>query len=87
MAYLEKHWPRSCAVEIKVGNNKLLPHQVSALDKVVAGVHSHKIADRGARNPYDGYVLKDADALIVRCKGRLCTLEVVNTGEIRKIRV
>ena len=65
--WFEKNYPRSVAVEIKVGKNKTKSHQDLALKEVQDGVFSYKIPDLGRKNPFDFFTLKNADAFVVTC--------------------
>lgn len=76
-AWLEKNYPHSCAVEVKIKGSELKPHQKIALSQVDKGNFSYKIPDMGRSNPFDGFVLKNADALVVVCEGRKCQVEDV----------
>lgn len=67
IAFFRDHHPRSVAIEVKILGGKLKPHQTIALKQVEAGSFSFKIPDRGARNPFDAFVLKSADAYVVVC--------------------
>lgn len=73
LKWFEDNYPYSCAVEVKVGKNKLLPHQEIALKQVTDGAFSYKIPDMGVRNPFDGFILKGAHAFVVTCEGMTCT--------------
>ncbi len=70
--WFEENWPNSVALEIKVGKNKILPHQEIALNQVTKGLFSYKIPDTGRRNPFDAFVLKKADAFVIFCDGNKC---------------
>jgi len=72
IAWFEKNYPYTVALEIKVDNNKLLPHQESALKTVGDGVFSYKIPDGRFRNPFDAIVLQDAHPYVVRCTDGMC---------------
>lgn len=87
MEWLTNNYPRSCEFEIKVGKNVLLPHQKVVLQKVVDGTYIQKHPDLGHRTGLDGHFMKDADALVIRCKGRTCVVTVMNTGEQFNIQV
>jgi hypothetical protein len=76
VAWFREHYPRSCALEIKVGDNKILPHQDRALKETQNGCFSYKIPDMGRQNPFDAFLLKGADGVLVRCDGRQCRAEV-----------
>lgn len=76
LAWFEKHYPRSCAIEIKYGKNILLEHQITALTRVKKGSFSYKIPDMGRKNPFDAVYLKNADAIVVRCENKKCTAVV-----------
>jgi hypothetical protein len=70
--WFRDNYPRSCALEIKVGKNKILPHQDRALRETQDGCFAHKIPDMGRQNPFDAFLLKGADGILVRCDGREC---------------
>lgn len=72
MDWFLKHYPDDVLVEVKVGKNKLLPHQDATLNKVKEGVFKYKFPDMGRRTPGDFIVLKKAKAFEVRCNGRNC---------------
>lgn len=82
MAWFQKHYPFSVALEIKVGKNKVLPHQYTALEAVERGDFSYKLPDTGKRNPFDAVVLKNAHAFVVRCEGRQCSAQRVDSSEV-----
>lgn len=65
VAWLERNYPNTCAFEIKIKGNKEKPHQTIALRQVDAGTFAWKIPDMGRRNPFDGFLLKKADALTI----------------------
>lgn len=67
LKWFEDHYPYSCALEIKVGKNKVLDHQLIALKQVADGTFSYKIPDTGRRNPFDAVVLQNAKAFIITC--------------------
>jgi hypothetical protein len=79
LLWFKKNYPRSAAIEIKYGKNKLEEHQVTALAQVAKGSFTYKIPDMGRMNPFDGFLLKDADACLVTCEGRTCLVEVNKT--------
>jgi hypothetical protein len=79
LTWFRKNYPRSCAIEIKYGKNKLEEHQKTALAQVAKGVFAHKIADTGRKNPFDAFLLKNADAIVVTCEKRNCLVEVNQT--------
>jgi hypothetical protein len=81
ISWFADNWPRSCAIEVKVDGGEVLEHQAIALAKVSAGKFSYKIPDMGRKNPFDGFVLKDADAFVVTCKGRKCEVVDVNNNK------
>ena len=85
--WFEENWENSCAIEIKVGKNKVLPHQEVALKKVAKGTFSYKIPDMGNRICYDVFMLKDADAFVVRCDKRICSVLNVKNNEEFTIKV
>ena len=88
LAWFLKNYPTSCAIEIKYGaNKKPLPHQTAALRKVALGAFAYKIGDKGTRVPFDGVVLKNAHAIIARCEGLYCEIEVLNTGKRFTIKI
>lgn len=78
MRWFEKHYPRSCNVEVKIKGNTLLRHQEGALKKTQAGVFTHKMPDMGMRNPCDFYMIKDGDGVLVTCDGRTCEARVMS---------
>jgi len=67
-----KNYPKSVALEIKIKGNKAKPHQIIALKQVQDGKFYYKFPDMGRRNPFDGIVLKNTDAFVVTCDGRIC---------------
>lgn len=71
--WFRENYANSVALEIKVGKNRALPHQRAALCAVQDGMFSYKIPDQGARNPFDAFVLYNADAFLVTCIGNKCT--------------
>lgn len=71
-AWFEKNYPKSVAIEIKVKGGRFLPHQAIALRMVQNGVFSHKFPDMGRLNPFDGVILKGADAFEVWCDKGVC---------------
>lgn len=71
--WFAKNYPRSVALEVKIKGNKVLPHQEIALKQVQGGTFSYKLPDTGRRNPFDAFVLKNADAFVVECSGWRCT--------------
>lgn len=72
MKWFEDNYPFSVAVEVKIRGNAILSHQDVALNQVQTGSFSYKIRDSGARNPFDFFVLKQADAFVVTCDGKWC---------------
>ena len=72
MDYFKLHYPKSVAVEVKVLGGKLADHQQAALNQVTKGLFAHKLKDMGNRQPFDFFILKDADAFVVICNGRKC---------------
>ena len=58
--YAHPNW----ALEVKLWNNKPVPHQVAALKQVEDGKFMYKIPDQGKRNPFDYIRLGDADAIV-----------------------
>lgn len=72
LAWFKENYPKSVALEVKVGKNKLLPHQEAALREVSRGSFSYKLLDSGARMPFDAFVLIDADAFLVICNKKTC---------------
>ncbi len=88
LRWFRNNYPHSCAIEIKYGKNTLEEHQKTALAQVQAGAFTFKIPDTGRRNPFDGFLLRDAYACVVICEGRTCNVECTNkkktdTFEIR----
>lgn len=82
MQYFKENYPRSALIEIKIGNRPLVGHQEKSLQEVADGVFVYKLPDQGVRTPADVVLFKDADAIVVRCKGNKCNAEVLNTGEV-----
>ena len=73
IAWFKKNYTQnSVALEIKVGKNKPLPHQVAALKEVEAGSFAYKLPDQGRRVPFDAVILTNADAYVVLCDGLKC---------------
>lgn len=66
LAWMEKNWPNSAGIEVKIEKGKLKDHQARALKKVDSGTFIHKLKDTGDRQPFDAILLKDADAVVVR---------------------
>lgn len=81
--WFEMNYPNSCALEIKVKGNKLLPHQSIALTVVQNGSFSYKIPDMGHRSPFDAFVLKRADAFVVTYDDGICTAVSPNGKSFR----
>jgi hypothetical protein len=78
LGWFAENWPRSCAIEVKVTGGKVRGHQALALAKVASGKFCYKIPDMGKKNPFDGFVLKDADAFVVTCEGKTCEVVDIN---------
>lgn len=63
----------NCAIEIKATNKNTIPekalqdHQRKALLNAKSTGIVHKIADSKRRNPFDAFMLKNADAFVVAC--------------------
>ena len=72
MAWFDKNWHGSIAVEVKIKGNKMSEHQNAALLQVQKGSFKHKIADTGRRNPFDFFILKRANAFLVICEDLKC---------------
>ncbi len=72
LEWFSVNYPTSVAVEVKIKGNKLKPHQELSLNEVQGGAYYFKIPDMGRRNPFDGFVLKNANAFTVTCDGRKC---------------
>jgi len=77
--WLSKNWPKSFAVEVKIRGGRVLPHQKVNLKKVAAGRFAYKIPDMGRQNPFDGFCLKDADALLCVVDGKKVECSVNDT--------
>lgn len=77
--WFEDNYHKSVALEVKVGKNKTLSHQDTALNKVAQGCFGYKIPDMGRKVPFDIFILKDADAFVVTCNGREC--EAIRKGD------
>lgn len=71
--WFEEHYSGSVALEIKIGNTRVLPHQKTALRQVQSGVFSMKLPDTGRKMPFDVFILKRANSFVVRCNGNACT--------------
>ena len=81
--WFEKNWKNSAAIEIKVGKNKLKPHQEIALRMVAKSTFSYKIPDMGRVICFDGFLLKNADSFIVTCNDGICEgLNLTNNEKI-----
>lgn len=80
--WLLKNYPRSFGYEVKVGKNKLLPHQKQVLKKIANGKFGYKIPDMGRRNPIDGFGLINGDALVCTVTGKNVSCIVNDTHEI-----
>lgn len=78
-----KHWPRSTIIEVKVKGGRVKEHQRSLLDRV-AKTHTfkYKHPDMGQRTPGDGFTIKDGDAVLCWCDGRVCQCEINNEEKI-----
>jgi len=72
MKWFKENWRKSYAVEVKIMTGRLKTHQPAALKKVVQNEFDMKLKDFGARNPFDFFGLKNADAFIVFADGRDC---------------
>lgn len=81
-AWFLKNWPRNVALEVKVDNGSLLPHQKAALKQVLEGKFLYKIPDMGKRNPFDYVVLPDADAVYCVVVGKKATCTVNGNIEL-----
>lgn len=85
--WLREHYPKSVAYEVKIKGGKIYKHQPIALKQVHDGLFSYKPPDTGRRNPFDGIILKDADALLIICDGRFCTAYDYQMNEQFKLKV
>lgn len=72
IAWFEKYWAKSVAVEVKRKGGRLKEHQSAALNEVARGTFKHKLADTGRRQPFDFFILKKADAFLVVCEDYKC---------------
>lgn len=72
LEWFANNYPYTVAVEVKIKGNKVLPHQELALKEVQNGSFKYKIADSGIRLPFDGFVLKGAEAYVVTCDQNTC---------------
>lgn len=70
--WFEANYPGTVAIEIKIKGNKVKDHQEIALHKVQDGSFAYKIPDTGRKNPFDGFVLKNAEAFVVTVDERNC---------------
>lgn len=72
------NYPHNFTLEVKVGKNKALEHQIIALKKVHEGKFLYKIPDMGRRLPFDLIGIKVPDsvhAFVVTCNGNVCVAE------------
>ena len=75
LSWFKKNHPSSCALEIKnttkntIPKSAVLPHQLLALkDSKSSNGLIHKLSDESRRQqPYDAFMLKNADAYVVAC--------------------
>jgi hypothetical protein len=58
------HPGKNWGLEVKLWNNKPLPHQRAALKQIEDGEFLYKIPDMGRRNPLDFVCLGDGDAIV-----------------------
>lgn len=65
IAWFERNYDHSVALEIKMQGGRVLPHQRASLIQVSSGVFSYKLPDMGKRLPFDAFILHGADAFIV----------------------
>lgn len=71
--WFRKNYANSCAIEIKATNKNTIPekalqdHQKKALRDAKHRIIVHKIADNKRRNPFDAFMLTNADAFVVAC--------------------
>lgn len=79
MAWFKRNWPNSCAIEVKIRRGVAKEHQIKALQEVSRGVFGYKIPDMGRRNPFDSFILKNADAFLVICEGYTCEVENIKS--------
>ena len=86
LKWFELYHDKSSAVEVKIKGNKLKPHQEVALNQVQAGAFSYKMPDTGVRLPFDGFVLKNAEAWVVTCDGNECEA-VRRDGKVMYLRL
>lgn len=77
LEWFRQNYPYTVALEIKIGNAPLLPHQRAALMEVHASSFAHKIRDT-AKNPFDAFVLQHAEAFVVRCEEHTCVAERID---------
>lgn len=78
-----KNYPSNFTLEIKVDNNKALPHQITALNQVHNGIFLYKIPDMGRKNPFDYIGIKQSDsvhAFVVTYNTKTKTCTAVRTG-------
>jgi hypothetical protein len=71
-----KNW----GLEVKMWNNKPLPHQKKALKQIEDGKFLYKIPDTGRRNPVDFVCLGDGDALVCTIQKNLRDVVCVVNG-------
>jgi hypothetical protein len=68
-----KNHPRSVLLEVKIKGGILKDRQKILLDTVGrTGEFKYKFPDGARRTPLDYVILKDADAVLAVCDGKLC---------------
>ena len=85
LAWFQRNYPSSVALEIKMVGGKVKDHQRAALQKVASNEFAYKLPDMGNRNPFDAIVLKNADAFIVWCADKQCN--AVQVGGDKKLAI
>lgn len=83
--WFEKHYPKSCVVEVKIKGNTPAAHQEVTLHKTSRGLFSFKMPDWGGRNPADFFMVKGGDGVLATCEktGRkwVCSCEVYGSNK------
>ena len=80
--WLLKNYPNSFALEVKIKGGRVLEHQEKALKQVEHGRFAYKLPDMGRKNPFDGFGLIGADALLCVVDGKKVDCRVNDTHSI-----
>lgn len=89
LAWFKVNHSKSCAIEIKntikntIPKSALQPHQLLALKDSQSSVGLiHKLSDESRRQqPYDSFMLKNADAFVVACFSKYGYCLTIPVGE------